>query len=83
MVVSNRKLGGVCMGMRLRRLSLIPRREEGGGGKERLVSTVCACALISKKFLENRITSGHLRYTDLCEVADFYCVEDAYHSHAV
>ena len=64
------------------------------------------------KFLENRITSEHLRYTidnrdyvtyvrisvrstygyvvsiiygytDLCEVADFYCVEDAYHNHAL
>ena len=28
-----------------------------------------------QKFLENRITSGHLRYTNFCEVADFYCVE--------
>ena len=36
-----------------------------------------------QKFLENRITSGHLRYTDFCEVADFYCVEDAYHNHAL
>ena len=29
-----------------------------GGGKEHLVSTVCACMLIFKKFLENRITNG-------------------------
>ena len=36
-----------------------------------------------QKFLENRITSGHLHYTDFCEVADLYCVEDAYHNHAL
>ena len=35
------------------------------------------------KFLENLITGGHLRYTDFHEVADFYCVEDAYHNHAL
>ena len=29
-------------------VSLVPRRGEGEGEKERLVSTVCACALISK-----------------------------------
>ena len=28
--------------------SLVPRRGEGGGEKEHLVSTVCACVLISK-----------------------------------
>ena len=39
------------------------------------MSTVCACALISKNSCKNHITSGHLRYTDFCEVADFYCVE--------
>ena len=60
-----------------------PGTEKGEGEKDRLVSTVCACALIFQKFLENCITSGHLRYTDFCEVADLYCVEDAYHNHAL
>ena len=60
--------------------SLIPRRGEGGGEKG-APGVYCMCMCV--KFLENRITSGHLRYTDFCEVANFYCVEDAYHNHAL
>ena len=55
-------------------LASFPGAEKGEGEKERLVSTVCACALNSWK-----TSSGHLRYTNFCEVADFCCVEDAYH----
>ena len=65
-------------------LSLVPRRREGGGEKG-APGVYCKRMRINfQKFLENFITSGHLRYTDFCEVADFYCVEDAYHQpHSV
>ena len=65
------------------RVSLIPRRGEGGRGKG-APGVYCMCMHINfQKFLENHITSGHLSYTDFCEVADFYYVEDAYHNHAL
>ena len=63
--------------------SLLPRRGEGGGGKGAPGVYCMRMRVNFQKFLENRITSGHLRYTDFCEVADFYCVEDAYHNHAL
>ena len=63
--------------------SLVPRRGEGGGGKGAPGVYLMRMRVNFQKFLENRITSGHLRYTDFCEVADFYCVEDAYHNHAL
>ena len=63
--------------------SLVPRRREGGGEKG-VPGVYCTCMRINfQKFLENRITSGHLHYTDFCEVANFYCVEDAYHNHTL
>ena len=63
--------------------SLVPRRWEGGGEKG-VPGAYCMCMHVNfQKFLENRITSRHRRYTAFCEVADFYCVEDAYHSHAL
>ena len=63
--------------------SLVPRCGEGGGEKG-APGVYCTRMWVNfQKFLENPITSGHLHYTDFCEVADFYCVEDAYHNHAL
>ena len=55
--------------------SLVPRCRERGGEKG-APGVYCTRMCVNfQKFLENHITCGHLRYTDLCEVADFYCVE--------
>ena len=50
---------------------LIPRCGEGGGEKG-VPGVYCMRMCFNfPKFLENLITSGHLRYTDFCKVADF------------
>ena len=64
-------------------VSLVPRHGEAGGEKGAPGIYCMRMCINFQKFLENRIISGHLRYTDFCEVADLYCVEDAYHNHAV
>ena len=58
--------------------SLVARHGEGGGGKGAPGVYCMRMRVNFQKFLENHITSRHLRYTDFCEVVDFYCVEDAY-----
>ena len=60
-------------------LSLIPRHREGGGEKG-APGVYCTRMRVNfQNFMENFTTSGHLHYTDFCEVADFYGVENAYH----
>ena len=63
--------------------SLVPRRGEGRGGKGAPGVYCMRMGVNFPKLSENHITSGYLRYTDFCEVVDFYCVEDAYHNHAL
>ena len=63
--------------------SLVPRCREGGGEKGAPGVYCMRMRVNFQKFLENRNTSGQLRYTDFCEVVEFYCVKDAYHSHAL
>ena len=78
------KISRVILGLLLgsHHFSLVPRRGEGGGEKERLVSTVCACALISKNSWKTVSLAG-ISVTLTSVRLLIFTVEDAYHSHTL